>query len=193
MPKTHAALCCDAAGGATRITGYRRISIRTLSAIAISHGFDASVCTHELAPTVVVELVNRTVHSPSPLVSNGLKDFAEKAKAALNATDAVCKTGGSCATITLACSAQAHAHTLNDLLATARVIDIWALKDKLVVLFAGTPKHTSALTHLREHRPELFSPQHCRAVADKTIRQTRRTTKIGKRGAATETSRHTAR
>ena len=168
-------------GGATRITGYRRISVRTLSAIAISHGFDASVCTHELAPTVVVELVNRTVHSPSPIVSTGLKDFAEKVKNALNATAVECRTGGSCATVTLVCSAQAHAHTLNDILATARVVDIWALKDKLTILFAGTPKHTSALTHLREHRPELFSPQHCRAVADKTIRQTKRTTKIGKK------------
>ena len=38
-----------AAGGATRISGYRRLSVRTLSAISSSHGFDANLCMHERA------------------------------------------------------------------------------------------------------------------------------------------------
>lgn len=156
-----------AAGGATRILGYRKLSCRTLAAVASSHGFDASVCINESAPTVVIELVNRTVHSPVPISASNVSDFTERAKTMLGASSASYRTGGSCSTITFASSHPANAHVLNNILATARVVDVWAFKDKLVVLFAGTPKHTSALTHLREHRPEFFSPQHCRSVADR--------------------------
>lgn len=158
-----------AAGGATRVLGYRRLSIRTLSAIASSHGFDASVCIHEGCPSVVVELVNRMVHSPNPVIANGPREFGEKAKETLEAKEVTIKHGGSCSTITFKSNKAASAHALSNILATSRVIDIWAFHDRLVVLFSGTPKHTSALTHLRENRPELFSPQHFRTIADKQV------------------------
>jgi hypothetical protein len=156
-----------AAGGATRITGFRKLSVRTLAAITASHGFDASLCTHELSPTVVVELVNRVVHTAVSPVATSAETFLDAAKLHLGAAAGTRSRGGSCSLLTLKSNAITPAHALTDILASTRVVDIWAFPDKLAILYAGPPKHTSALTHLREQRPELFSPNHCRSLADR--------------------------
>jgi hypothetical protein len=156
-----------AAGGATRISGYRKLSCRTLSAVAASHGFDASLCTHENNPVVTIELVNRVVHPHTPITAATTDAFAEACKAKLEAATVSIAGGGSCWMLTVSTRAQITAAALSDILATTRVVDVWAFANHIVVLFANTPKHTSALTHLREQRPELFSPGHIRSLADK--------------------------
>jgi hypothetical protein len=159
-----------AAGGATRVTGFRRISVRTLAAITGSHGFDASICTHDGAPTVVIELVNRVVHSASAPSGTSPETFLDACKALLGASSGVRTKGGSCSMLTLRSHCMTGCHGLSDIMACARVVDIWAFPDRLCVLYAGAGKHTSALTHLREQRPELFSPNHCRSLADRKAR-----------------------
>ena len=50
------------AGGATRMTGFNRVSMRAVMAIAASHGFDASIPINHGGDRVMVELVNKVWH-----------------------------------------------------------------------------------------------------------------------------------
>ena len=158
-----------AAGGATRVSGFKRVSFRTIQAISSSHGFDANLCVHEGGSSVVLELVNRTVHSVSAISSGSISDFSEACRGKLCGSGVSAVSGGSCWRVEISgCSYAANSgHLLSDILATTRVIDVWVYCDRVVVLYAPIGTHTGALSHLREQRPELFSPQHCRGLADR--------------------------
>jgi hypothetical protein len=159
--------------------------MRTVAAIAISHGFDAHVCIHEGSPAVVLEIVNRTLHSADTIKSpSGVQAFAEACREKTGASSVAWKGGGgSCWTICLKSAGFVDAHVITDMLATTRIVDVWALNDQLQILYAPMPKHTSALAHLREQRPELFSPQHCRTLADQSSSYAKGTRAKPKRGA----------
>ena len=150
------------------MSGFKRVSMRAVAAIAISHGFDANVCIHEKSPFVVLEIVNRVLHSPDTIKSGaGVQAFAEACEERAGGFGTQWMGGGgSCWIISLRSGDVINAHVVNDMLATTRVVDVWAMHNQLQILYAPMPKHTSALTHLREQRPELFSPQHFRSLAD---------------------------
>jgi hypothetical protein len=162
-----------ASAGLTRVTGFRRAGLRTVLAIAAGHGYEASVCTHEGARTVVIEVAPRKQTSAPALLAG--EGFATTAARILGADQTWSAVSGSCTLITLMCSSKRfECSALECILAVTRVVDIWCFCDRIVILYAKVPTHTAALTHLREQRPELFSPKHLRWLATKQCKRTRR-------------------
>ena len=116
---------------------------------------------------MVVELVNKEVHTATPIeIAPGYVTTALKKHFGDEVDVSGTTKGGACSQFTVQSKAKINPYLLMDLLATASVIDVWGFCDRLVVVVAHAPTHTSALTHLRQNKPELFSPQHCRTLAD---------------------------
>ena len=139
---------------------------------------------------VVVELVNKEVHTATPIeIAPGYVTTALKKHFGDGVEVSGTTKGGACSQFTVQSKAKISPYLLMDLLATASVIDVWGFCDRLVVVVAHAPTHTSALTHLRQNKPELFSPQHCRTLADirtrrVTAQQLRTRRAAGKKAAA---------
>jgi hypothetical protein len=140
---------------------------------------------------VVVELTNKEVHTAEPVEIVPGHVGASLRRHFGNDVDVSGTTrGGACSQFTVRSSRPIGPYLLMDLLATSSVIDVWGFCDRLVVVVAHSPTHTSALTHLRQQKPELFSPQHCRTLAD--LRTRRITTPRKLAGKAPKAPRHRA-
>jgi len=124
---------------------------------------------------VVVELTNKEVHTAEPVeIVAGHVGASLRRHFGAEVEVSGTTRGGACSQFTVRSARPIGPYVLMDLLTTASVIDVWGFCDRLVVVVAHSPTHTSALTHLRQQKPELFSPQHCRTLADLRTRRVAR-------------------